>query len=225
MAWLIWRGLPPDRRASRQGGGAVKRESAWRIISMTLSTGGIWMVAFMFAMYGGSWLAAIGFLPTIYALAGIPSVLAGVVTAVVAGSNALGCVYAGRFLQKGWSPLALVLTGFASMGIGGVVAFALPVPVWVQFLGIFIFSSVSGLVAGTMFTLVIKLAPSPQATPASVGWMQQVSAAGQFSGPPVAAWVATIAGGWQATWMVTASASLLGALTMVYLSWHMRQKT
>jgi len=70
----------------------------------------------------------------------------------------------------------------------------------------------------TMFYLVVKLAPIPQATAASVGWMQQLSAAGQFGGPPLVAWVATLAGGWQSTWMVTVSGALLGTAAMLYLS-------
>ena len=37
----------------------------------------------------------------------------------------------------------------------------------------------------------------------TVGWMQQWSALGQFAGPPLVAWVASRAGGWQWTWVAT----------------------
>lgn len=46
----------------------------------------------------------------------------------------------------------------------------------------------------------------------TVGWMQQCSSAGQFLGPPLVAWVAGLAGGWQWTWVLTGTASAVGLL-------------
>jgi MFS family permease len=40
--------------------------------------------------------------------------------------------------------------------------------------------------------------------------MQQWSAFGQFVGPPLAAWAAARAGGWQAMWWITGSFALAG---------------
>ena len=213
MAYLVWRALPPD--TVKPG---TQQASGWGIIRLTLSTASIWLVAFIFAMYAGQWIAVIGFLPTIYSLAGVSGVYAGVLTAIVAGTNAIGCLCAGRFLQYGATPRLLVMAGFVTMLCSSVVAFAVPVPVWAQFVAVLVFSMVGGLVPTTMFYLVVKLAPSRQATAASVGWMQQLSAAGQFCGPPLVAWVATLAGGWQSTWMVTASAAVMGIAAMTYLT-------
>ena len=42
--------------------------------------------------------------------------------------------------------------------------------------------------------------------------MQQWSAMGQFAGPPLVAWVASRAGGWQWTWVVTGSCCAAGLL-------------
>lgn len=222
IAAVVWRGLPVDEAAA--GGARAASFSAWRIIGLTLSSGNIWMVAFMFAMYAGQWVSVIGFLPTIYQLSGISGVTAGVLTAVVAGSNAIGCLYAGRLLHRGLAPLTQVLVGFAAMALSSIVAFAFPVPVWVQFGAVLVFSALGGLVPTTMFYLTVKLAPVPQATAASVGWMQQLSAAGQFCGPPLVAWVATLAGGWQSTWMVTVSAALLGSAAMICLDRNTRRR-
>ncbi|MCB5363649.1 MFS transporter [Pusillimonas sp. CC-YST705] len=216
VAAIVWRGLPAD--AAPSGDAKKSSFSAWSIIRLTLSSANIWMVAFMFAMYAGQWISVIGFLPTIYQLSGVSGIMAGVLTAIVAGSNAIGCLYAGRLLHHGFTPRTLVLTGYAAMMISSIVAFAFPVPVWVQFAAVLVFSTLGGLVPTTMFYLTIKLAPAPQATAASVGWMQQLSAAGQFCGPPLIAWVATVVGGWQGTWLVTVAAALLGSATMVHLS-------
>jgi MFS transporter, CP family, cyanate transporter len=46
----------------------------------------------------------------------------------------------------------------------------------------------------------------------TVGYMQQLSALGQFAGPPLVAWVAASAGGWQWTWAVTATLSMAGVV-------------
>jgi MFS family permease len=56
------------------------------------------------------------------------------------------------------------------------------------------------------------LAPSEGTVSTTVGFMQQLSAMGQFLGPPLVAWVAAIAGGWQWTWGVTATLSLAGGV-------------
>lgn len=224
IAVVVWRGLPSEVDEAPDEGARHTSFSAWRIIGLTLSSGNIWMVAFMFAMYAGQWISVIGFLPTIYQLSGVSGVMAGVLTAIVAGSNAIGCLYAGRLLHWGFAPRTLVLAGYAAMAVSSIVAFAFPVSVWVQFAAVLVFSALGGLVPTTMFYLTVKLAPVPQATAASVGWMQQLSAAGQFCGPPLVAWVATLAGGWQSTWMVTVSAALLGAVAMMYLDRGIRQR-
>jgi len=46
----------------------------------------------------------------------------------------------------------------------------------------------------------------------TVGWMQQLSALGQFTGPPLVAWVANRVGDWHWTWAVTGAFSLAGLL-------------
>ena len=61
-------------------------------------------------------------------------------------------------------------------------------------------------------TLVVRLAPGPNTVSTTVGWMQQWSSLGQFFGPPLVAAVAGTLGGWQWTWVVTASCSLAGLL-------------
>lgn len=203
---LAWRMLPSDPpRLARD-----KRSSAWRIVRSTLGSENIWLVALCFGFYAAQWISVIGFLPTIYALAGVSGPVAGVLTAVVAGSNALGCYGAGRLLHRGISARTLMIAGYVTMAVTTFVAFGLSVPVLVQFLMVLVFSSIGGLIPTTLIVLVIKLAPSPETTSTSIGWMQQISAAGQFAGPPVVAWVATLAGGWASTWIFTGLCALIG---------------
>jgi len=215
MVALLWKLLPPDPSRARRDPAMPGGASAWGIVKSTLSCESIWLVGLCFGVYAGQWIAVIGFLPTIYALGGISGPLAGVLTAIVAGFNATGCFAAGRLLHRGVRARTLMITGYATMAAMSFVAFGLHAPVAVQFFSVLVFSAVGGLIPTTLFWLAIELAPSPQTTSSSVGLMQQLSAAGQFAGPPVVAWVATLAGGWQWTWLATGLCAAAGvAMTL-----------
>ena len=72
--------------------------------------------------------------------------------------------------------------------------------------------------------VAVVLAPGRDTVSTTVGWMQQFSALGQFIGPPVVAWVATLTGGWQWTWTVTGASSLLGLMlaSRLQAAWRAR---
>src|SRR5690606_5853748 len=77
------------------------RDSALRLAGTTLGALNVWLVALIFGLYAGQWMAVIGFLPTIYAAQGIGGTTAGLLTAIVAGANAIGNLSAGRLLHRG----------------------------------------------------------------------------------------------------------------------------
>lgn len=170
-----------------------------KIMGLTLRSGPAWLLALSFAVYSGQWLAVVGFLPTIYALAGVASAQAGWLTALAAAANIVGNVLAGRLLERGVQPLTLLRIGFVAMAVGAVVAFLPQTDARLQYAAVLVFSAVGGLIPATLFSLSVRLAPSPAAVSSTVGWMQQWSAIGQFSAPPLVAWVAVRAGGWQWT--------------------------
>jgi len=58
----------------------------------------------------------------------------------------------------------------------------------------------------------------------TVGWMQQGSAAGQFAGPPVVAWLASQVGGWQWTWLATGLCCVLGVLLSALIARTLSQQ-
>jgi CP family cyanate transporter-like MFS transporter len=115
-----------------------------------------------------------------------------------------------------WSAQRLLLIGFACMSLGSFGAYA----VWqgeglstsLRFACVVMFSAVGGLIPGTLFSCALRLAPSEGTVSTTVGFMQQLSALGQFAGPPWVAWVAASVGGWQWTWAVTATLSGAGAV-------------
>lgn len=220
MMVAVWRMLPPDPPRLAP----AKRLSAWRMVVITLKSENIWLVALCFAFYAGQWIAVIGFLPTIYSLGGISGTTAGLLTAFVAGINGVGCYVAGGFLHRGVPVRTLMTIGFITMALTTIVAFGVGAPVWLQFAMVVVFSTVGGLVPTSLFYLVIKLAPSPETTSTSIGWMQQISAAGQFAGPPIVAWAATLSGGWQSTWVVTGLFALAGIAITQRLARNMRRE-
>jgi len=214
MAVWVWRVVPPD--ATRVHPHAP---TPWATrLRQTLTAGGPWLVALSFAMYSGQWLAVIGFLPSIYTQAGVSGGVMAVLTAGAAAVNMVGNIASGRLLQRGVNPQVLLTVGFSAMALGTVLAFATwPVqsggaglPPAVRYLAVLLFSAVGGVIPGTLFSLAVRMAPGEKTISTTVGWMQQWSAFGQLAGPPLVAVVASRVGGWQWTWAVTVTCSLLG---------------
>ena len=217
MAWCVAREVPVAPVAPMTPGKPAQGRLA--AVRQTLAVPGPWLVAAIFASYSGQWLAVIGFLPTIYTQAGVPSATMGLLTALAAAANIVGNVASGRLLQRGVAPLTLLLFGFACMAGAAVLAFAPgAAPPALRYGAVLVFSGVGGLIPGTLFSLALRVAPGEGSVATTVGWMQQWSAMGQFLGPPAVAWVALRAGGWQWTWVVTGACSVAGLLLTAGLS-------
>jgi CP family cyanate transporter-like MFS transporter len=210
MALGVWRSVPTDPSAHA----ALAGPGAWPRLRSTLRAPGPWLVALTFGMYSGQWLSVVGFLPSIYAAAGAGGALLGVLTALAAAANIVGNMASGRLLQRGWAPRSTLWLGFGAMALGSTVAFApfIEAHPWLRFAGVLLFSGMGGLVPGTLFSLAVRLAPGEQQVATTVGWVQQLSALGQFVGPPVVAAVAAQAGGWHLTPLVTVGCCALGAV-------------
>jgi MFS family permease len=219
MAGGVLKRVPSDRQrrlAAQPSPGAVS--GWWGRLRQTLRAPGPWLVALSFAVYSGQWLAVIGFLPTIYAQAGVAGGLSAVLTALVAGVNMVGNIASGRLLGRGVPPQWLLYVGFGIMGLGTLLAFFVwplsphgeGLPSVLRFLAVLLFSMLGGMIPGTLFSLAVRLAPGEGTVSTTVGWMQQWASIGQFAGPPLVAWVASQMGGWHWTWLVTGTCSLVG---------------
>ena len=210
---LAWK-VPADPPVRVEAG--VGQNSKRKLLSLTLRSRAVWLMALTFATYSGQWLAVVGFLPSIYAQAGIASSSIAWLTAVAAAVNMVGNIAAGRLLGRGITPPALLATGFVAMAAGATLAFGATGHPLLQYAGVLAFSTVGGLIPGTLFGLAIRLAPGADTVSTTVGWMQQWSALGQFAGPPLVAWVAVLAGGWQWTGWVSVVCCCIGGL----LAWQ-----
>jgi MFS family permease len=216
MAAVLWWSVPAsaDQAGPRAAGGG-------RILR-TLRAPGPWLASLAFAMYSSQWLAVIGFLPTIYAQAGLPTAYAALATALAAAVNMAGTIASGWLLQRGVRATLLMQLGYAAMALGALVAFSgwthdtSVATASVRFAGVLLFSAVGGLVPGTLFSLAVRVAPDESTVSTTVGWMQQWSAFGQFVGPPLAALAAARAGSWEVTGWITGAFAMAGlAITSV----------
>ena len=207
MVLVVRRAVP----AAVAGAGRVPGLGWATRLRQTLAAPGPWLLALCFAFYSGQWLAVVGFLPTIYNQAGVGAALTGLLTALAAAANIIGNVGSGRLLQRGVTAPRLLAIGYVSMGLSAALAFAdAGQAAWLRYAAVLLFSAVGGLIPGTLFSLVLRAAPSEHTLSSTVGWMQQWSAFGQFVGPPLVAWVASRAGGWHYTWLVTGGSAVLG---------------
>jgi MFS family permease len=218
---MVTRLVPADAAAAQ----AQTPASSRALATTTLTSLNAWLVALTFGMYSSQWIAIIGFLPTIYAAQGISGTTAGLLTAIVAGSNAIGNLSAGRLLHQGVAAWQLLVIGLATMIACAYAAFGAGLPAPAQFVAVLLFSLVGGLVPATLFVLALTLAPTPQTASTTVGWMQQCSSLGQFSGPPLVAWVVNLAGGdWQWTWVATGAFATLGILLALIIRLRTRPR-
>ena len=220
LAGVLTGRVPPDADfedapALPQSG--VHRSTNMTLLGLTLRSRAAWLLAWTFATYSGQWLAVIGFLPSIYAQAGVAVGTSAWLTAGAAAVNILGNLAAGRLLGRQVQPLALLATGFVAMAGGAWLAFGATGLPLAQYAGVLVFSAVGGLIPTTLFSLAIRLAPRVDTVSTTVGWIQQWSALGQFAGPPLVAWVAVRAGGWQWTAWVTSACCCVGLLLAVQI--------
>jgi MFS family permease len=218
MAMWLRHAVPADASAA-----PAASPSPWLArLRQTLAAPGPWLVAVSFAMYSGQWLAVIGFLPSIYVQSGMAGAAVGVLTAVVAAVNMIGNIGSGRLLQRGVAPSRLLTIGFVTMALSAAATFAgsgdAGLAPALRYGAVLLFSSVGGLIPATLFALAVRLAPSEGTLSTTVGWVQQWSALGQFTGPPLVAAMAAATGGWQWTWVATGACSVAGLLLTAGLS-------
>lgn len=206
----VWIPADPPHAVTREVG---LRDSLLR----TLRSSGVWLCGLVFMAYASAWMAVLGFLPTILADAGADPGLANLLSGIASGANVLGNLAASALLQRG-APARLLLTiGVVTMAITGVCVFGLDLPTIWQFVAVFVFSGVAGLIPGTLFPLVLAVMPRGGSSTTAVGVLMQCTNAGLFFGPPVLAALTTATGGWSSSWwfIVTAAGVALALTAML----------
>lgn len=206
--------LPRDPQPTQHG-----QPAAWlELVLMTVRRLGPWTLALAFGCYAAQWMSVFTFLPLIYEQSGISPAIAGALTALAALINAVGNGAAG-WVNRWISPSRVLMATALLMSACAWVTFGAPAEVgfaW-RYGALLVFSSVGGLIPGTLFIMSARLAASPAAVSTTVGLMQQGSALGQGLGPPIIAVVAAQSLGWGNTWIATS----LFACGVILAAWLM----
>ncbi|MEO6623665.1 MAG: MFS transporter [Burkholderiaceae bacterium] len=233
MALALWHAVAPDSPAgaSPSGGRAEVSQANdnWMArLRRTVCARGPWLVALAFAVYSSQWLAVIGFLPSVLAESGFAATAVAWPLALAAAVNMIGNIASGRLMEYGVPPAWLLAAGYLAMALGAWIAFdgysggATPDVAW-RYAGVLGFSMLGGMIPGTLFSLAVAVSTDEASVSTTVGWMQQWSSMGQFAGPPLVAWVAHQAGGWQWTWCVTGLLAMAGLAATGLLAKEVRR--
>src|SRR5690625_2365352 len=202
----------------------VNLAAATRRITATINRLMPWIMAVLFALYTLQWGAIIGFLPDIVSGSGLGALAAGVATAVGGGLKGVGSILAGAVLERCGYHRARVLFGMGSMVVTTTIIFApdwsaVPGGHWYQLAMAGIFSGVAAVIPSVINRIAVDVAPPEGAPSAVMGLMSQVYNGGNFIGPIVLTALATAAGGWHLSWLVTGSAAVLGlVLAAIFLT-------
>ncbi len=188
-----------------------------RDMKRTLSSPGPVAVALCFGTYAGNYLIVVGFLPTMLTEdLQFSRGAAASVTALAVALNAVGNVVGGFLLQRGiarWRLLVIAHTGMCLFGLG---IFAEGLPISLRLALCLAFFGIGGVLPTSALGSATRLAPAPHLVPTTNGVIVQGAALGQFVAPPLAAAVATAAGGWSWSPAVLAGGALIGiALALV----------
>lgn len=167
------------------------------LISMTLKHPPAWMLALMFGTYAGQWFGLVGFLPTIYQQNNIPIQMAGVFTAIVAMSNAVGTAWCGMLLQRGIQAKLLMQLAYIVLIVCAVsfYCFKQILPFSVQYTLVLSFSLFGGYIAAIIFSQAMHFAVKPIAISTTIGLVLQFSAISQFVLPPTIALTVSVSDG------------------------------
>ena len=214
---LVATGLPRD-----QPRGARSAAAAGRRIGVTVRSVKPWVAGLAFACYTTQWMTVVGFLPSICQQSGLDGIWPGILTALVGGASAVGCIGTVPLLQRVITARALLIPAFAAMAVTSLLAFAidwavLPAGNIMQIVCVAAFSLCGAAIPATLFRVAVDLAPPEGSTPATIGLMQQLLNAGSVAGPIIAAWLVTFTGSWRSTWWMTCTFATLGGLLSLSL--------
>ncbi|MEZ5649258.1 MAG: MFS transporter [Burkholderiaceae bacterium] len=190
------------------------------LVERTVAVRGPWLLAACFGVYAGQYLVITSFLPSFYQDAGIAMTDAGALTALVAGINLIGNIGAGMLAHRGWPPGRVIACAALVLLIGPPLVFAGEGGFVWRYVLICLVSMIAGLIPGSLYSLAPRFAPGADTVSTTVGLMQQGSGTGQVVLPPIVAFVAMQAGGWQYTGWVSAVFALATLAVSVAVHRH-----
>lgn len=172
-----------------------------------------WLVGACFLLYSFQFTAVTSFLPTLLVeTARFALGPAAALTAFVILGNALGNVAAGYLPRRGVGHVPVLAFAALASGAAAAVAYQAGWPVPLRIAAVFGFSVIAGLVPGTLFATMPRVASSPATLGVLIGLMLQCAGVGQWLGPLALPAVVERLGSWSAAALPISLAAVLGAV-------------
>jgi MFS family permease len=175
------------------------------------------LLALVFGFYSLQYLAVVGFLPTIYAEAGLSGATVGVLTAIVVFGNVVGNVVGGWLLHRGVIAGTLMIVGGVAMGASAVVVYSDAAGFGLSFAAAVAFATFGGLIPSSVFVAIPLLAPSPGLIGRANGLVVQASNIGSIIGPPLVGLLAGQVGSFELSPLVLSTSAAVGCLAAVVI--------
>ena len=204
-AVLLARRVPPAQFGGGIGSLRLLAESLLRPGSLALCLG--------FICYVGQWTSLMTWLPTyVVDERGASQATAALLTAAYVAINIFGNQLGGLLLRAGVPRWAVMAGGAAAMGITGAGLLSVAVPDALRLVCALAFSVLGGVIPAAVFSGAPVHARSPQHIGTTNGMVTQSSHLAQLVVPILIAWVASRAGGWEASLQVMLTLAVTGVV-------------
>ncbi|MFZ3336544.1 MAG: MFS transporter [Xanthobacteraceae bacterium] len=175
-----------------------------------LRSKGTLLLALTFCLYTFQFMAMAGLLPTLLVQrAGLSVASAGSITALTWIANAAGNASAGLLLRTGVPMWTVVLGAFSLMGVAAFGVFNASLPLIVVVVLACMSLGLTGLIPGSVFAAVARIAPAPAILVLSLGLINQGSNIGTLLGP-AALGLLVQNFGWDRAWLLFAAVAVCG---------------
>jgi MFS family permease len=207
-AVLLMRSVPPAQFGGGIGSLRLLAESVLRPGSLALCLG--------FICYVGQWNSLMTWLPTyVVEERGASQSGAALLLAAYVAINILGNQLGGLLLRGGLPRWAVMAGGAAAMGVTGAGLLWSTAPDAVRIACALAFSVLGGVIPAAVFSGAPVHARTPQHIGTTNGMITQSSHLAQFVIPILIAWVASRAGGWEASLRVMSTLAVVGVFAAV----------
>ena len=204
-AVLLAQRVPPV-----QFGGGI---GSLRLLAESLARPGSLALCVGFICYVGQWTSLMTWLPTfVVDERGASQTTASLLTAAYVAINILGNQLGGVLLRSGVPRSMVMAGGAAAMGITAAGLLLAAAPDAVRLACALAFSVLGGVIPAAVFSGTTVHAKTPQHIGTTNGMVMQASHASQFAIPILIAWVASRAGGWEASLQVMLALAATGVV-------------
>lgn len=213
VALMISAFVPPPEKAAPKG----EKRSARDILHTATRPGPVLLGA-VFLTYAGQFLAVMSFLPFLLVeQAGFTPRMAAIVGAIAVAVNIAGNLASGFLLERGIARSRLIIAVSAVMAVSGALVFIDALPVGARIFGAILFSTIAGIIPGSLFAGAPLHAPRPALVSSVNGLLMQGAALGQFIGPPIVGLMVSLAGNWSIASVFCVVAAAITAFSAVLL--------